>query len=71
MRIGANWGSLDQSMVAALMDENHARAEPWDAARVAREALIRSALDSAARAEELGSAAIASSFRARCPACRN
>jgi len=54
VRIGANWGSLDQSMVAALMDENHSRAEPWDASRVAREALIRSALDSAARAEELG-----------------
>ena len=54
VRIGANWGSLDQSMVAALMDENHARTEPWDAARVGREALIRSALDSAARAEELG-----------------
>jgi len=54
VRIGANWGSLDQSMVAMLMDENHARAEPWDAARVAREALIRSALDSAQRAEELG-----------------
>jgi len=54
VRIGANWGSLDQSMVAALMDENHARAQPWDASRVAREALIRSALDSAARAEELG-----------------
>ena len=54
VRIGANWGSLDQSMVAALMDENHTRAEPWDAAHVAREALIRSALDSAARAEELG-----------------
>jgi len=54
VRIGANWGSLDQSMVAALMDENHSRSEPWDASRVAREALIRSALDSAARAEELG-----------------
>jgi (E)-4-hydroxy-3-methylbut-2-enyl-diphosphate synthase len=54
VRIGANWGSLDQAMVVALMDENHARADPWDAARVAREALIRSALDSAARAEELG-----------------
>ncbi|HZP65186.1 MAG TPA: flavodoxin-dependent (E)-4-hydroxy-3-methylbut-2-enyl-diphosphate synthase [Rudaea sp.] len=54
VRIGANWGSLDQAMVAALMDENHGRSEPWDAARVAREALIRSALDSAARAEELG-----------------
>ncbi len=54
VRIGANWGSLDQAMVTALMDENHTRADPWDAARVAREALIRSALDSAARAEELG-----------------
>ena len=54
VRIGANWGSLDQSMVATLMDENHARERPWDAARVAREALIRSALDSATRAEQLG-----------------
>lgn len=54
VRIGANWGSLDQAMLAALMDENHARAEPWTAAHVAREALIRSALDSAARAEEIG-----------------
>lgn len=54
VRIGVNWGSLDQAMLAALMDENHARTEPWDAARVGREALIRSALDSAARAEELG-----------------
>ncbi|HEX7130631.1 MAG TPA: flavodoxin-dependent (E)-4-hydroxy-3-methylbut-2-enyl-diphosphate synthase [Rhodanobacteraceae bacterium] len=54
VRIGANWGSLDQSLLAALMDENHERAEPWDAAHVAREALIRSALDSAARAEGLG-----------------
>ena len=54
VRIGANWGSLDQSLLAQLMDENHARAEPWDAGRVAREALIRSALDSADRAEALG-----------------
>ncbi len=54
VRIGANWGSLDQSLLARLMDENHARARPWDAAAVGREALIRSALDSAARAEELG-----------------
>ncbi|PWK89822.1 flavodoxin-dependent (E)-4-hydroxy-3-methylbut-2-enyl-diphosphate synthase [Fulvimonas soli] len=54
VRIGANWGSLDQAMVATLMDENARRAEPWDAAHVAREALIRSALDSAARAEEIG-----------------
>jgi (E)-4-hydroxy-3-methylbut-2-enyl-diphosphate synthase len=54
VRIGANWGSLDQSMVATLMDENAGRANPWDASHVAREALIRSALDSAARAEDLG-----------------
>ena len=54
VRIGANWGSLDQSMVAALMDENSKRSDPWDAGHVAREALIRSALDSAARAEEIG-----------------
>jgi (E)-4-hydroxy-3-methylbut-2-enyl-diphosphate synthase len=54
VRIGANWGSLDQDLLARMMDENHARSEPWDAARVMREALIRSALDSAARAEEIG-----------------
>lgn len=54
VRIGANWGSLDQRLVTTLMDENAHRAEPWDAAHVAREALIRSALDSAARAEEIG-----------------
>ena len=54
VRIGANWGSLDQALAAQLMDENHTRAEPWDAARVMREALIRSALDSAHRAVDLG-----------------
>ncbi len=54
VRIGANWGSLDQALATTLMDENATRAEPWDAARVLREALIRSALDSAARAVELG-----------------
>jgi (E)-4-hydroxy-3-methylbut-2-enyl-diphosphate synthase len=54
VRIGANWGSLDQSLAATLMDENARRAQPWDAGRVLREALIRSALDSAARAVELG-----------------
>ena len=54
VRIGANWGSLDQALATRLMDENHARAEPWDASRVLREALIRSALDSAARAVEIG-----------------
>ena len=54
VRIGANWGSLDQALAARMMDENHVRAEPWDAGRVLREALIVSALDSAARAQELG-----------------
>ena len=54
VRIGANWGSLDQSLAATLMDENARRAEPWDAGRVLREALIRSAIDSAERAVELG-----------------
>lgn len=54
VRIGVNWGSLDQSMLSALMDENNQRAAPWDAARVSREALVRSALDSAAQAEALG-----------------
>jgi (E)-4-hydroxy-3-methylbut-2-enyl-diphosphate synthase len=54
VRIGANWGSLDQSLAARLMDENHTRAEPWDAGRVLREALILSAVESAARAVELG-----------------
>ncbi|WP_425491858.1 flavodoxin-dependent (E)-4-hydroxy-3-methylbut-2-enyl-diphosphate synthase [Luteimonas saliphila] len=54
VRIGVNWGSLDQALAAALMDENAQRAEPWDAGRVLREALIRSAIDSAERAVELG-----------------
>jgi (E)-4-hydroxy-3-methylbut-2-enyl-diphosphate synthase len=54
VRIGANWGSLDQSLAAQLMDENALRAEPWDAGRVMREALIRSALDSAHRAVDIG-----------------
>ena len=54
VRIGANWGSLDQSLATQLMDENAQRAVPWDAGRVLREALIRSALDSAERAVEIG-----------------
>ena len=54
VRIGANWGSLDQALAAQLMDENANRADPWDAGRVLREALIRSAIDSAERAVELG-----------------
>jgi (E)-4-hydroxy-3-methylbut-2-enyl-diphosphate synthase len=54
VRIGANWGSLDQALAAQLMDENHTREVPWDAGRVLREALIRSAVDSGERAVELG-----------------
>ena len=54
VRIGVNWGSLDQSLAARMMDENHLRAEPWDAGRVLREALVRSALESAERAVDLG-----------------
>ncbi len=54
VRIGANWGSLDEALATALMDENAQRSDPWDAGRVMREALVRSALDSAQRAVELG-----------------
>ena len=54
VRIGVNWGSLDQDLLARLMDENAARAEPVSADAVVREALVVSALDSARRAEELG-----------------
>jgi (E)-4-hydroxy-3-methylbut-2-enyl-diphosphate synthase len=54
VRIGVNWGSLDQELLARLMDENAARAEPLDADAVMREALIASAVESAARAEEIG-----------------
>ncbi|MDE2119524.1 MAG: flavodoxin-dependent (E)-4-hydroxy-3-methylbut-2-enyl-diphosphate synthase [Betaproteobacteria bacterium] len=54
VRIGVNWGSLDQELLASLMDANAARARPLDAQQVMYEALIRSALDSAQRAEELG-----------------
>jgi (E)-4-hydroxy-3-methylbut-2-enyl-diphosphate synthase len=54
VRIGTNWGSLDQELSQALMDENAARAQPWEADAVMREALVRSALDSAAKAEAMG-----------------
>jgi (E)-4-hydroxy-3-methylbut-2-enyl-diphosphate synthase len=54
VRIGVNWGSLDQELLARLMDENRARPQPWNASAVLREALVRSALDSAHRAEQLG-----------------
>ena len=54
VRIGVNWGSLDQDLLTRLMDENSRLAEPLDAADVMREAIVVSALDSARRAEELG-----------------
>jgi (E)-4-hydroxy-3-methylbut-2-enyl-diphosphate synthase len=54
VRIGVNWGSLDQELLASLMDENSGRAEPWDAKAVMYEALVTSAIESARRAEEMG-----------------
>ena len=54
VRIGVNWGSLDQELLAGLMDENSRRDVPWDAKPVMYEALITSAIDSARRAEEMG-----------------
>jgi (E)-4-hydroxy-3-methylbut-2-enyl-diphosphate synthase len=54
VRIGVNWGSLDQDLLTRLMDENNQRAEPWDAMDVVREAIVVSAIGSAERAVELG-----------------
>ncbi|MGH6627849.1 MAG: flavodoxin-dependent (E)-4-hydroxy-3-methylbut-2-enyl-diphosphate synthase [Burkholderiaceae bacterium] len=54
VRIGVNWGSLDQELLASLMDENSRRSSPWDAKQVMYEALITSAIDSARRAEDMG-----------------
>jgi Enzyme involved in the deoxyxylulose pathway of i soprenoid biosynthesis len=54
VRIGVNWGSLDQDLLARIMDENAGRAEPWPAQSVMIEALITSAIDSAKKAEEIG-----------------
>ncbi len=54
VRIGVNWGSLDQELLASLMDENSARSQPWDIKQVMYEALITSALDSARLAEKMG-----------------
>ncbi|HEX8956920.1 MAG TPA: flavodoxin-dependent (E)-4-hydroxy-3-methylbut-2-enyl-diphosphate synthase [Burkholderiaceae bacterium] len=54
VRIGVNWGSLDQSLLARIMDENALRAEPWSAQAVMYEALITSAIENAKRAEEVG-----------------
>ncbi len=54
VRIGVNWGSLDQELLASLMDENSRRAQPWDPRQVMYEALITSAIDSARLAESMG-----------------
>src|SRR6195256_3796738 len=54
VRIGVNWGSLDPELLARLMDENSTKKNPLDASEVTREAVIRSALDSAAQAEAWG-----------------
>ena len=54
VRIGVNWGSLDQALLARVMDENAKRPEPKDATEIMREAMVTSALESAAQAESLG-----------------
>jgi len=54
IRIGVNWGSLDQELLARIMDENAQRAEPKNAVDIMREAMVTSALESAAQAESLG-----------------
>lgn len=54
VRIGVNWGSMDQELVVRMMDENSRAAEPQDNDRVIREIMVVSALDNARRAEELG-----------------
>jgi (E)-4-hydroxy-3-methylbut-2-enyl-diphosphate synthase len=57
IRIGVNWGSLDQDLLSDMMDQNSKRSQPWDAKPVMYEALITSALESAARATDMGLAA--------------
>lgn len=54
VRIGVNWGSLDQELLAELMDDNARRAHPWDARQVMYDALVRSALQSADLARDIG-----------------
>ena len=54
MRIGVNWGSLDQELLVRIMDENSGRPQPLDASGIMRHAMVRSALESAAKAEEIG-----------------
>jgi (E)-4-hydroxy-3-methylbut-2-enyl-diphosphate synthase len=70
VRIGVNWGSLDQELLARMMDENAKRAETAYAEEVMRNALITSALDSARAPKNWVCLATASCCRASCPACR-
>ena len=70
VRIGANWGSLDQELLTTLMDANASAPRPLPARAVTQEAMVQSALLSAARAEEIGLGATASSCRRRFQRCR-
>jgi (E)-4-hydroxy-3-methylbut-2-enyl-diphosphate synthase len=54
VRIGVNWGSLDQELLASMMDDNAQRAQPWTAQQVMYQAVVQSALQSAAEARSLG-----------------
>lgn len=56
VRIGVNWGSLDQELLASLMDDNAARVRPWDAKQVMVQALVQSAIGSAELAQRMGMA---------------
>ncbi len=66
VRIGVNWGSLDQALLTQLMDENHRSANPMDARAVMHEAVVQSGILSAARAEELGMPANQIVISAKC-----
>jgi (E)-4-hydroxy-3-methylbut-2-enyl-diphosphate synthase len=66
VRIGVNWGSLDQALLTRLMDENHLSADPIDARAVMHEAVVQSGILSAARAEELGMLANQIVISAKC-----
>ncbi|HUQ37247.1 MAG TPA: flavodoxin-dependent (E)-4-hydroxy-3-methylbut-2-enyl-diphosphate synthase [Aestuariivirga sp.] len=66
VRIGVNWGSLDQALLTTLMDENHRSANPIDARAVMHEAVVQSGILSAARAEELGMPANQIVISAKC-----
>ena len=66
VRIGVNWGSLDQALLTKLMDENHLSPNPIEAREVMHEAVVQSGILSAARAEELGMAANQIVISAKC-----